>query len=153
MIVVTLEGLAEALGKLDRATLGNVTASALKKFANEIKLRAVIYPPEGPWCAPGPYPHRWYQRHFGPRWSRKDGTIGGRNTSERMQLGWVVEPRSQVEVVVGNRASYSPYVVGAEQTAVHAAHGWKRVDKIAEEQYPLWTEIFGHEFAQACGGD
>lgn len=147
-----LNGYDEAMRKLSGETLKAVCEKALKRFAEELKIRAIPYPPEGPWNTPAPYPARWYQRQFGPRWMKADGTYGGRNTSERLQKSWVVETRSWAEVVLGNEASYADYVQGSQQQPYHAAHGWKRVDEIAAEQAGLWTEIFGEEIERALGG-
>ena len=59
----------------------------------ELKDLAAGYPVEGSWnVAPGTKGKGvWYQRGFGTRYNRKDGTIGGRNTSQRLQKSWNTE--------------------------------------------------------------
>ncbi|NLS80049.1 MAG: hypothetical protein GXY76_22645 [Chloroflexi bacterium] len=124
----------EQVGRLlGRDGLERWALAVLKRLAEEIKAQATPYPPEGPWNAPGPYPARWYQRHFGPRWARADGSVGGSNTSEQLQKQWLVEQRGAAQVVVANRASYAPWVMGEEQAALHAAHGWRKLKDIAAE--------------------
>jgi hypothetical protein len=149
---VVPEGFDEALAKLGAEKMIQACQASLQRFGEEVKLRALVYPAEGPWCMPGSYPARWYQRGFGPRWARKDGSTGGRDTSERMQQQWAVEQRSPLETLVGNRASYAPYVQGDEQTGFHAAHGWKKLLDVAVENKDLFYSIFEREFKKAIGG-
>ena len=151
-LTVELEGFAEAMRKLDKATFERVCQGALEKFANEIKLLAIPYPPEGPWNKPGPYPAKWYQRHFGSRWARKSGSTGGADTSERMQKQWIAEQRNPFEAVVGNRASYSSYVVGEEQTDVHARHGWKKLSDVGKMNQDKLLRFIAEEIEKAMGG-
>lgn len=149
---IKLEGLDEAIQKLGKIAGAETAGKALHRFAEELKLRVIPYPPEGPWNTPGPYPSRWYQRHFGPRWTVKSGEVHGRDTSERMQKQWVVEQRGALAYILGNRASYADLVVGENQLPMHAAHGWKKVEDIAMENINLWPEILKEEIEKALGG-
>jgi len=142
---VKLEGLDEAIKKLGKLAGVEVTGVALQRFAQEIKLRAVPYPPEGDWNRPGSYPKRWYQRLFGPRWALAGGGVHGRNTSERMQQQWVVEPRGALSYAIGNRASYADFVVGEQQAGFHAAHGWKKLEEVVKENMDLWPRFLSEE--------
>jgi len=144
-LTVKIEGLKQLERKLGRGNLQRAAAAALRRFSEHVKTRAIPYPPEGSYNRPGPYPHRWYQRHFGPRWARIDGSVGGRNTSERLQQQWLSQSRGRWAAVVRNRASYSGYVMGEEQTHVHAGHGWKRIDEIAQKEAAVWHRIFEQE--------
>lgn len=130
---VEVEGWEDVERLLRRKIAPEVFRRALRRLAEEVKLRAIPYPTEGPWNTPGPYPARWYQRHFGPRWARKGGGYGGRDTSERMLQQWFVAERSATAVEVGNRASYAGYVMGEEQAPFHGAHGWAKLRDIAED--------------------
>lgn len=105
----------------------------LASVAKEIEIAAAPYPEEGPWNQPGPYPARWYQRHFGSRWALKSGGVGGRNTSEQMQKRWKTGRAGKLAWHVGNVASYAPYVMGEEQQPYHAAHGWRKLSDIARD--------------------
>lgn len=78
--------------------------------------------------------HRWYERGYGPRWSRKDGSIGGRKTSEMLNRSWGIQ-RKRWGMVLGSRASYSPVVHHhKEQAKFHKRRGWvtdkQAVDKM-----------------------
>lgn len=143
--VIRIDGLEELEAKLRKMLTPPVYQKALRRLGEEVKLRAIPYPPEGAWNQPGPYPARWYQRHFGPRWARKGGGIGGRNTSERMQQHWVVSERGQLSVEVGNTASYAPFVMGEEQVEFHRAHGWRKLSEIAREELPRFSEYLREE--------
>ena len=77
--------------------------------------------------------HRWYERGYGPRWSRKDGSIGGSRTSEMLKRSWGVG-RKRWGAIVGSRASYSPVVHHyKEQARFHKARGWV-TDKMAVDK-------------------
>ena len=77
--------------------------------------------------------HRWYERGYGPRWSRKDGSIGGRKTSEMLNRSWGIARKSW-GAIVGSRASYSPVVHShKEQARSHRARGWV-TDKMAVDK-------------------
>jgi hypothetical protein len=87
----------------------------------------------------------WYERGYGPKWVRKDGTVNGRQTSEFLgrQSNTKVMPESWyrqtttsengVEGVVGTRASYARYVIGREQASFHARRGWVRLEDAVEQ--------------------
>lgn len=152
MAEIELRGIDKVRRLLDVRHVETASRRAIGKFAREVKLRAVPYPPEGPWNQPGPYPHRWYQRHFGPRWGRKDGSIGGRNTSEVMQKKWYDKTVSPWQAVVGNKASYADWVVGEQQAAVHRQHGWKKLADVARETMPLWERLLAVEVERAMEG-
>ncbi len=79
--------------------------------------------------APAKGAKAWYERGYGPRWRRRDGSIGGRKTSETLGRKWMIASRSRMIIALTNTASYAPYVHRAEdQTARHAATGWKTDD-------------------------
>lgn len=138
---IQVQGLAEALRGLDPASMLRLEAGIVELVAHDARIRLATYPPETEANAPGPYPKRWYQRGFGPRWRNADGSLGGRNTSERLQYSWrqmVTHPLSQsVEPIagaLGRPVSYAPYVQDAEeQTDVHRRHGWKTNEQVAQD--------------------
>lgn len=131
-----LNGNFEALEIAIRATIPRV--------AVEFKPLIAAYPEEGPYNQPGPYPHRWYQRNKGPRWARKDGTIGGRNTSEQLQYSWKQETGDD-QIRTWTEVGYAPYVVGNQITDYHEAHGWKRIEDIANDYADRALEILLEE--------
>jgi len=67
-------------------------------------------------------------------------------TSEMLGRSWdarVFEQENAILGVVGNNASYAEYVQGNRQAAVHAARGWKTVDKTLEESMNDINDAFG----------
>ncbi|KPL80229.1 hypothetical protein [Herpetosiphon geysericola] len=67
----------------------------------------------------------WYERGYGQRWKRKDGSIGGRKTSQTLGRRWMIASRGRMVMVLMNTSTYSPFVHRAEdQTAAHANTGW-----------------------------
>lgn len=114
----------------------------------ELTDRARAYPPAGPWnSAPGINGRGWYQRQFGPRWLRRDGTTGGRNTSERLQKNWRTEISNDVySASVYTPVSYAPFLYDpAQRASWAAAHGWATIDQIANDYTPRFLELVGDE--------
>ena len=112
------------------ANIRKVTERASLEVANELKRTMSDYPPATAANVPN---HRWYQRGYGPRWSRKDGGIGGRATSEQLGQRWAVA-RKRWGAIVGSPVSYSPPVQHhKEQARFHRARGWV-TDKMAVDK-------------------
>lgn len=76
----------------------------------------------------------WYERSFGTKWRRKDGSVGGRQTTEFMDKRWYIKTTAsqfRARAIIGNNASYVLYVhSAAKQTRVHQRRNW-RTDKQA----------------------
>ena len=109
------------------ADMRKVVRKASEPLAAELKATVSEYPGASVANAPN---HRWYERGYGPRWSRKDGSIGGRKTSEMLNRSWGIS-RKRWGAIVGSRASYSPVVHHHEEQArFHRARGWV-TDKLA----------------------
>ena len=116
-----------------------VIQPATYAWAQQVKRVLVKYPPEN--IGNRPNLGRWYERGYGPRWKRRDGTIGGRKTSERLKRSWTVE-REVNGAIVGSIASYSRWVHSKEfQTRVHARHGWKTDEQAVNEARPAMDRI------------
>jgi len=115
-------------------SLETALARVVKRVAHETEIRMAVYPPQGPWNTPGPYPKRWYQRHVGPRWARKDGTVGGKNTSEMLQKNWQTRISGKLTRDVVNETPYAALVQSAdEQASFHREHGWQTDEMVAED--------------------
>jgi hypothetical protein len=69
---------------------------------------------------------RWYERGYGQRWLRKDGTKGGIKTSQFLNRSWAVEPDTVTNgALVTNKATYSPWLhLQQKQTKVAERIGW-----------------------------
>lgn len=117
-----------------------VVQPAAWAWAQQVKRIMVVYPPSSEANIPNAK-GRWYQRGYGPRWQRRDGSIGGRKTSELLNRSWGVF-RATYGAWVGSRASYSPFVhSAAEQTRAHAARKWKTDERALEEAKPAFQAI------------
>jgi hypothetical protein len=160
MIAVEIQGLDELKKRLDTKRFAAASKIAIGRAANEVKIVAIPYPPAGPWCQPGPYPHRWYQRLFGPRWARKYGaTPGGRDTDRArwggpIQEKWAVTVQDDWTAKIWNDAKYGPWVKGEEQTPVHKAHGWTKLSDDAKglADKGVFTRVFAEEIEKVLGG-
>lgn len=68
--------------------------------------------------------NRWYERGYGPRWARKDGSAGGSKTSEMLNRSWAIGAVWK-GAVLGSKASYAPVVHHyKEQASFHNRRGW-----------------------------
>lgn len=75
-----------------------------------------------------------------------------RPTSDRMLESWGTRVDDTGEAIIGligNRASYKDYVVGAHQAAIHASRGWPRVDKVLEASAQDIEEIWNQAVSEA----
>jgi len=103
--------------------------SGVTHIANKMK----IYPDAG--SGNDPSRTRWYQRGYGQKWRRKDGSVGGYQSSEDLQQRWLGKVLSNTRGEIGNDASYAPYVQGGEeQSSVMREIGWKTTDQVVEEE-------------------
>jgi hypothetical protein len=113
------------------------------RAAAELHDIASGYPVEGAWNkAPGTKGNGvWYQRNFGTRYTRKDGTTGGRNTSQQLQKNWHIERQGE-SASVWTAVTYAPFLLDANRRVSWAAgHGWLTTDQIAEDYMPRLEEI------------
>ena len=136
-----IEGLDTALRGLDPPGMRRVCTLVVDIVAHEAKIRMATYPPETEANQPKPYPGRWYQRLWGPRWRTASGALRGKNTSERLQYSWrqsVISPLSQVVDTLsprtGRPVTYAALVVGEDtQMDVHRQHGWQTTETVAQD--------------------
>ncbi len=151
---VELQGFAEVQAAIARLTNLAPVKAALRAGAVHLKGKIAQYPPATGANMPGPYPARWYERGYGPRWARKiKKGVGGRRTSENLATGWTVEARDDgLTQVVGNDTTYGPYVQGDEQAACHAAHGWKTVDQVLEQESETILKAVSDAIDKALAG-
>ena len=131
---VTIKGLPELARKLDNLQDLKKLVPALKASASHIKGTVNVYPPAT--LANSETRPRWYQRNYGPRWRRKDGTIGGRKTSENLKHKWTTKDRDRgLTWIVGNNVSYGEYVQDrGKQARWHKRNKWKTIQDVAEQE-------------------
>lgn len=118
----------------------------LTRAVLELKDLAAGYPVEGAWNrAPGTKGNNvWYQRQYGTRYKRKDGTIGGRNTSQRLQKSWYTEVQRKDEFSASafTDVTYAPFLLDPNRRVNWAAgHGWQTLDEIETDYTPRFEKI------------
>lgn len=74
---------------------------------------------------------RWYERGYGPRWTRKDGGTGGAKTSQMLGRSWQVAPTA-TGAHLWSRATYAGAVhrdprsaLRPTQVGFHGRRGWR----------------------------
>lgn len=123
-ISITVTGLDEVAARLAQfpQQVGRYTAAAGQEVGAEIIQSPGVgrYPAAGRGNAP---PAPYYVRGVG----MQHATYNEGN-SERLGTQFTVTPSTNgFSVVIGNRASYAPYVVGDNQAAAMARIGWVKV--------------------------
>jgi len=84
--------------------------------------------------ANSPANRRWYERGWGSRYRRKDGSLGGQQTSERLGISWKGKATSDTRGIIGTDASYAKWVQGPQQSAIMKKIGWKTTDTVVDEE-------------------
>ena len=133
-----LVNLADAFESLD---MGRAIERVIPLAGKMVQSKMASPPTETDANRPGPYPKKWYQRGFGPRYAKKSGGFGGQNTSERLQFSWRTDIIKPLEAHVftkstetGAEVSYVEVVQSEEsQTATHKEHGWQTDQMVAED--------------------
>jgi len=128
----------------------------LTRAVLELKDLASAYPEEGKWnSAPGSKGDgRWYQRNFGARYKRKDGSLGGRNNSQRLQKNWETEVQRRDEFTASafTAVTYAPFLLDPTKRVHWAAgHGWQSLDEIEQEYTPRFEKIALDEIDKQIG--
>lgn len=151
MTTATLKPSADAIRKWLEDVINDPDSRrrVLIRAALELKDRYIVYPPAGPWNRePGVNNSKhWYQRKFGSRWRKMDGTIGGNNTSQDLQVSWRHEINADAySASVFTDVTYAPYLYDPEQR-VHwaASHGWEDTNEIADNFMPRFEELVSDE--------
>lgn len=121
-----MEVKADAAVKVLSTDLAAAVKPAAIAVAAEGQSRIAQYPP-----APPKAGRTFYERGFGTRWRRKDGSVGGRKTSETLGRKWAIQPQSN-GAVLQNGASYAKYVHSADHQATVHKGRWKTDAKLAD---------------------
>jgi hypothetical protein len=120
---IRIEGLDRALALLN-PQIEPALQAATKAIALEVQNVIAPYPPAT--AANDSGQARWYERGFGSRWRRKDGSIGGSKTSEMLNRSWAIRAVGRWGASVGSRASYAPFVHSKDRQARALQRiGWK----------------------------
>ena len=68
---------------------------------------------------------------------RKDGSVHDYGNSEDLKNKWTFRTQKPLKIIIGNGASYAPYVKDPElQSAKMAEIGWKTTDEDIEKKEP-----------------
>ena len=127
---IEIKGLDELASKLRALAEGKYLAKVVRAAEKRLLRRLAKYPAPTAANRPRPAPGRWYERGYGTR----SAGARGRRTSEKMGKAWVAKVDG-AGLVISNRASYAPFVMGARrQTALHRQRGWQRVDEIVAQE-------------------
>ena len=114
------------------------------------------YPPETAGNKPRGFTsggqNTWYERGFGSRWARKDGSVGSAETSEALGRSWTTEVRgfaAGVRGIVGTKASYAPLVQDEKrQAAVHKRNKWPTVQGVFKDKAREIVHLFDSVIAR-----
>lgn len=114
------------------ADLKTAAGNAAFVIATQLQDKIAPYPPATQANSPRPWTsggrNSWYERGYGTKWARKDGSIGGRKTSQTANRRWSIQ-RNGNSTVLANGATYSPYLHRANgtphQAGFHATRGWQ----------------------------
>jgi len=143
---------------LVRALVPAIQAAAvgyLEAFRNEL----TPYPPASEANRPNAR-GRWYERGYGPKWTRKDGSVGGRKTSQLLGRSWSVAPTG-AGAHLWSRASYSAVVhrdpasgERPRQASFHGRRGWRHTGQAfaALEAKRTWPRLIVAACKHAIGG-
>jgi hypothetical protein len=136
---VKVVGLDELLAKMRRLAGSDVADKTLIAYAEEVKERGTVYPPETEANQPPP-----------PYYIRGQGTNTGssiRKTSDDMKHKWELKKSSSI--VLSNAAKYSEYVQGRYQPTYHKQRGWINIYQFAHDNLSRLKEIFHMQFKRA----
>ena len=137
-IHVRLDGWDQVKRKLGEVGALQFLRGIMAAAAADVKSWVAVYPPSSIANSPGNPTGRWYERGYGPRWRRRDGTAGGMRTSQGLGRMWTtqVDPDGK-RAVIGNRVAYGPFVQDeTKQAWFHKARGWRTVQGAAKEKAP-----------------
>ena len=140
-MAVEVRGLKEVFKKLDSLTEPGAFKRPMTKAVAHVHDKIAQYPPATAANSPGGY--SWYERGFGTR--TRTGLAW--RTSETLGRRWTHDVSADGKRgVVGNNASYGPYVQsGEKQAAFHAARGWQTDEQVAEKEQRKVVGFFEDE--------
>ena len=123
----------ELQAKLNRLSDLNFLKRKMEVVARHVKGKVSKYPPAT--GANSSANQRWYERGWGSKWRRADGSIGGRQTSEDLGPSWTGKAETNTRAIIGNDTSYAKWVQGGDtQARALKAIGWKTTDTVVEEE-------------------
>ncbi len=139
-VTIQIEGLDAVVNKINTIEQFQGLETAMLAVGTHVKGKIDKYPQSTEANEPRSFvsggKNSWYERGYGPRWARKDGSVGGRKTSKDMGRQWGVKA-SHAQVIIGNNVAYAPFVHDEdEQASFHKRRGWKTIQQVAKEEEP-----------------
>jgi hypothetical protein len=146
MIEVTVED-TQVIVKLQKlSNMGEALRGGMVAAADRVRAEVSLYPPTSEANVPKPG-HTHYVRGYGPVYVRVGASVStyqnkagrtaykvtggakGRKTSQMLNRKWSTKYRftaSEAEAIIGNSATYAPYVHDdRKQASFHKVRGWR----------------------------
>jgi len=143
-----IEGLDRLIRKLHRVQPTSMFRATMRSGAEMVRGWIAQYPRSTSANHPGQ--GSWYERGYGPRWMRADGSVTGRRTSETLGRRWASDVSANgMSAKVGNNASYAPFVQGKEQVWYHKRTGWRTTIEAVREMGPKVRDFLLSQYRKA----
>jgi hypothetical protein len=145
---IEIKGMDKIQAKLRQLEPRQYAQATMQACVTELKGYIAQYPPATD--ANNPYARKWYERGYGPRWHRADGSVGGIKSSQTLGRRWTTKVEDMgMRGTVGNNATYAPYVQwGQKQPWYHKRTGWRTVEDAIREKGPRIQEIWRRAIAK-----
>lgn len=146
-----VEGLDKWINRLEKAGDMGALKGTMQTATEMLRDEIAPYPKASD--ANSPTQGRWYERGYGPRWRRIDGSVGGRRTSKTLGRRWTTKVTADgKEGQVGNNASYAPFVHHKpKQASFHKRRGWVSDEDAIKKAKPGILQLFKEAIERALG--
>ncbi len=146
MATKTIKGMNKLIRKLDTVAKLKGAKRGLKSGAEHVEGTIKEYASKSEANVPKSH-GRWYERGWGTKYRRLDGTVTGKKTSEVLRSKWSTKSRnSGLTWIVGNNASYAEFVHDAEEQAgFHGDRGWKTDEEVLKSEGDEVLKFIQHE--------
>ena len=144
-MAVTIRGLDKLIAKLEKVGGPGALKRPMTKAVAHLHDSIAKYPGASSANSPG-NGYSWYERGYGTR----TRTGRGYPTSGTLGRRWTHEVAGDGKRgVVGNNASYAPYVQSmAQQASFHAARGWLTDEGVVEKESDKARSFFEDEIKE-----
>lgn len=142
-VSVDIEGIEGLNSKLQRLIRRGAYKRGLKAGGVHVKGKIASYPDKAGVRQQGD-PRGWYERGYGSKWMRRDGSIAGRKTSETLGRKWTVS-QDGLKTIVGNNVSYGQYVQSEQWQARIHKNRWKTIEEVAKKERETVVKLIKQE--------
>lgn len=149
---IEIRGMDALLAKLDKLEAGKLLKPFVQSALLDAKGFIAEYPPSTE--ANIPYQRRWYERGWGSKWLRKDGSVGGIQSSQVLGRSWTTQTTdSGLGGIVGTKVTYARAVQDRDkQASFHARRGWRTVQDWIEQRSETVIGWIEKRIQQIIGG-